>query len=280
MGLPTELARRLGRTLPRKTLVDFARRAVAERELALCLHRVHRGSRRTGEKLPEMSIEWTALDELLDALAPLRPTVSFDDGYRDSAEYLREAAVRHPTSRFLFFVCPERLVRRHAFEWDVEEAGGVEVADDPRYALATVEECLALAALPNVTLGNHTNLHARMSELSPLELRDELAKSQEDFERLFGPMRHFAFPFGTPHVDFGEEAVRCLRSSSSALLWSTEPRPFSSDERETRAVLPRFAIDGTWSVGEMLAWIGVRALVSRVNQAPGFQREALIDVAA
>jgi peptidoglycan/xylan/chitin deacetylase (PgdA/CDA1 family) len=110
-----------------------------------------------------------------------------------------------------------------------------------------VELCRELAGLPNVVLGNHTNGHHRASSLTIETLRREYNDSARDFERLFGPQRHFAFPFGTPGRDVSEEAVELAREAAPhALLWSTEARGFDPQDRRAGAVLPRFAAKGTW----------------------------------
>jgi hypothetical protein len=82
-----------------------------------------------------------------------------------------------------------------------------------------------------------------------------------DFERLFGRQRHFAIPFGVPRVDFTAQHVEDLRALGDFRIWSTEPRPFRTDER---AALPRFAVDGTRSWKETAVHIALHALRSRI----------------
>jgi peptidoglycan/xylan/chitin deacetylase (PgdA/CDA1 family) len=167
-------------------------------------------------------------------------TIAFDDGYRDAAEYLRARARRYPEVEWLFFVCPRKVELRAGFVWDLAERRG-------QPGLVDIEVCHELAGLPNVAMGNHTNGHHRASSLTVETLRREYNDSARDFERLFGPQRHFAFPFGTPGRDVSEEAVELAREAApNAVLWSTEARGFDPQERGPGAVLPRFAAKGTW----------------------------------
>ena len=120
-----------------------------------------------------------------------------------------------------------------------------------------------------MTLGNHSNVHHRPVLLTYAQVRAEYAASLRDFERLFGPCKHFAFPYGVPGVDFGRRDVAVLRGLGSFLIWSTEPRPFEARERSPGAVLPRFAVDGTRTWKQTALQIAVHALRTRL---PGQSR--------
>ena len=267
-----------GALLPPAGMRALFSRLVGARRLSLCLHRVQ-PTRRPGELFPAMSIHPSSLDDLIDFLLSTRErsqpwlTVSFDDGYADSATYIESRAQRYPDVEWLFFVCPAKVEHRAGFRWDLAEqrlladAGldvdremseGVdlshenrreelrEVAAMPQYRLAELEQCRQLERLPNVTLGNHTNSHIKPVLLTPEQARSEYEASIRDFERLFGPHRHFAFPFGTPEVEFDASHVAVLRQrGEDFLMWSTEQRPYEPSERRPRAVLPRFPVDGT-----------------------------------
>lgn len=262
MGLPTELARVTGRTLRKSHLQRMLRGALAGKKVSLCMHRVHRGARRSGETLPDMSIDADALDEVTQRLLDCQLsslTVTFDDGYADAAEYVASRSPKSADVGFIFFVCPKKTERREAFSWD--EAAS---ADDAHCRLATVDECRALTRLTNVRLGNHSNSHHRLSTLSEAELREELRASHEDFNRLFGSAADFALPYGTPGAAFGLREVTALRELGYSVIWSTEPRTAHPTDD---VVLPRYALDGTWTVGEMLAWIAVRSVTSQVRRA-------------
>src|SRR5512138_1307400 len=155
---------------------------LAGAEVHLCLHRV----------VPSQSMESIeddtlvtpeALDELLLLLLGAgeksrvkRLVVSFDDGYADAVAYARSRYERFPTLEWMFFVCPAKTRDRIGFRWDtldreLEQRQPLAIdlenrrsslsamGDEPAHRLATVDELRQLAALPRVTLGNHTNCH-------------------------------------------------------------------------------------------------------------------------
>lgn len=272
--------------------------ALRDRKLALCLHRVA-STRRASELLPEFTIHPDALDELIELLLATRDrserwlTVSFDDGYQDSAEYVLSRAARFPRVEWLYFLCPEKAETGAGFRWDLVElkrrqgeqadldacmaaphtaenqrADLIEVGKRPEFALASVETCRRIAALPNAELGNHTDSHLRAAA-TPLEaFTEEISASTARFERLFGPQRHFAFPFGVPGEDFTPEHVDVLRQQHTSLIWSTARRTYRSDERFPGAVLPRMVVDGRHTVQQMAAWIAVNAARARLQPTP------------
>lgn len=285
-----------GGLLPEPLLRAFARRAIGERNVALCLHRV--AIRRPGEWLSECAIAPAELDALIAFMRSLRPgvggwlTVSFDDGYEDAARYILSRAPWLQDVEWLFFVCPRRLEQQVGFRWDLVEhrlrcgeavdpdglmwappdVSGEHAREDlravaalPRYRLADLALCRELQRLPNVELGNHTNGHFRQTLLSPEQVEEECQASARDFTRLFGPQEHFAFPFGVPRLDFDDRHVAALRAQGSRfLIWSTESRPYAPSERRPGAVLPRFAIEGSsWRRAAHL--IALRALRSRLR---------------
>ncbi len=266
--------------------------------VSLCLHRV--GDHRPTDWQPGLNITINTLDALVELLLGARPaskerwlTLSFDDGYADAADYIATRAPLFPTVEFTFFVCPEKLEKRAGFRWDAAEmamrngtppetAKGLldapvdpasenaradlkPLADAPDFALATLEQVEALAAVPNVRIGNHTNLHLNAGTLSDGEARNEYLRSTETFTRLFGPAGQFAFPFGTPRYQFNERHVEMLRSLGSFEIWSTEPRPYRLDERRPGAVLPRFPVNGRQSAKAIAGWIAGRAVNHRLR---------------
>ena len=234
------------------------RASLGDLHVGLCLHRVADGV--AGDWLTVPTAELDALIELLRSSRPggERPwlTVGFDDGYDDAAQYVRTRAPRYPDVEWLLFVCPEKTEKRLPFHWDKTADGA---------PLATVDTLRAVAKLPNVALGNHTNSHRRQTLLSQEDAAREYASSSADFERLFGPQRHFAFPFGTPDREFELRHVTALRElEPQRIIWSTESRPFEASERGPGAVLPRFPIDGEWSHRQTALWICASALRYRM----------------
>jgi len=212
-------------------------------------------------------------------------TISFDDGYRDAAEYVTSRCSRWPSVRWLVFVCPRKLAARAGFRWDLPEgaanrdpfAGAYDVsaenlrsdlrglADAPECQLASVEECRRLAELSGVTLGNHTNCHFRQTGLSLADARQDLLESKAEFEQLFGQTCEFAFPFGTPRSEFTEEHVALAGEAGYAHIWSTEPRPHATADLGSGRALPRIAIFGDWPMKKTAAYLALRALQYQVR---------------
>lgn len=287
----------MGRVLPRGVLESSLGASLAGLGASLCLHRV--GPERSSNWQRGLSIEASALDELLELLLRRRPgtsanwlSLSFDDGYRDAAEYVRSRAPRFPSVEFFFFVCPRKVERRVGFRWDaIEQKLGsgasrdealrlndephlndgenerpelVGLADTPPFELVTPEEVRELATLHNVRIGNHSNLHASPVTLPDDEAARDYRESRADFERLFGPQRDFAFPFGTPHHHFRQRHVELVRALGDSSIWTTEARPYRLSERRPGAVLPRFPIDGSRPPSELAGWIAARSLAFRL----------------
>ncbi len=292
-----ELAYLLGRLTPgpaRQVVLGQTLRGLAA---SLCLHRVAPKARATDWQ-QGLSIAPAQLDELIETLLSSRPgpangwlSVTFDDGYRDAGDYISTRAARFPHVNFLFFICPEKTEKRVGFRWDLVEESIKEgqprdaalsllsaptqvehenlraelrsLASREDYALCTLEELKALQALPNVQLGNHTNLHLSSNNAPDDVIKADFERSTAQFERLFGPQKHFAFPFGTPRYHFAERHVAWLRSMSQAVIWTTEPRPYRFDEEKPQAVLPRFPIDGSQDSASLLGLIIARSLQYR-----------------
>lgn len=299
---------RLGSYLPECLVRVFVRLATGKTHVALCLHRVCESHRPTDPQ-PELAIPASTLDALLKLFKTARPvnahgkpwlSVSFDDGYADAVNYVASRAQAHSEVEWLAFVCPVKNEKQVGFRWDLfeslqtrgvphaslgtivhsnpdvklenERADLRALARDPSFELASLEACLGLQAFSNAWLGNHTNTHLRQAGLNPSCARHELETSTSDFERLFGPCTHFAFPFGTPRQEFLPEHVEILRELGSFLIWTTEARPFHPEERVPQAVLPRFPVNGTWSAKKIAFWIALLALKFRIARRGFFMK--------
>ncbi len=256
--------------------------------------------RRATDWQPGLNMPPASLDRLLELLVASRPrraarwlSVTFDDGYADSAAYIRSRARAFPQVEFTFFVCPAKLESRAGFRWDLAEeamkAGrpfeeaealtrapvDVEGENDrpelralsplPAYQLSTVDEARALLEFDNVRLGNHTDLHLSAERTDDAVVWADYQGSTARFERLFGPVQQFAFPYGTPVHHFGARHVEMLRRLGDFELWTTEARPYRLEERRPGAVLPRFPVNGERSAEELAGGIAARALDFRVR---------------
>ena len=264
--------------------------------LALCFHRVG-AQKRAADPYPELTTPTAVLDELLSSLtrsvprAPAQVFLCFDDGYADAAKYIASRAAAYPAVDWLFFVCPQKTEQRAVFRWNLYEAtaagprsraeldrsldAGLDidsengrpelrrVAEGDTFQLATVGECSSLTALRNVSLGNHTNCHFRLTALPLEQARRELKNSIADFERLWGTCRHLAFPFGAPIADFTEDHVKIINQLRPMLTWSTQQRLFSPEEIAAGNVLPRLTVYQFGNVKAMLTKICVLATLAR-----------------
>ena len=296
---------RFGRHLPEAALRALLRATLGDRLLALCLHRIGDSPWLRAATIAPCTIAAERLDRLIELLLASRPSaaswlsVTFDDGYDDAASYVASRAQRYARVEFIFFVCPEKTERGAGFRWDaVDEAtraghrpspGLVGTPSDVRlenehealrglgrrhpYRLADVESVRALARLPNVTLGNHTNGHFRPCLLTDEQASVEYSRSAEDFGRLFGPAQHFAFPYGTPYFDVEPRHARIAAALGGPLLWSTEGRPYERAERRPGALLPRFPVDGTMDHRQIATQVAVRSALFRLRGKRPFPNE-------
>lgn len=254
--------------------------------VAICLHRVGaRADPRAGD--PDAHVTHAQLEELVDLLRPegsggARLTITFDDGYLDAWRWVARRAPELRDVEILFFVCPEKLEARAGYRWDLAEnrprgpaydasrddvatlsidaenlrADLRDVADDPDHALADLERCAALADLPNVALGNHTNCHFNLAALPREQAEEELRRACEAMARAFDePRAHFAFPFGVKGAHFRDEHVEALRRRGASVLWTIDERPYRPSERRPGAVLPRFAFQGSREAKGLALWI-------------------------
>ncbi len=295
------LLARTGAFTPRRCLRSGLTLSLGNLHVGLCLHRV--GRPRPSSWVPFLTIPEEELDALVELLLASRPrasgrwlTVTLDDGYEDAAAWVEARADRYPEVEFLLAVCPEKAEKQAGFRWDLVEAAIVQgtprreaqqlfaapcdverendredlrrLAERPEFRLATVERLRTLTRRENVALANHSNTHMRFTRLDPVQARLDLDRSHCDFARLFGSQRHFAFPFGTPRLEFDESHVALLREHGDFLVWSTEARPFHPGERRLGAVLPRFPVPGAWNHRSIAAWIAGRTALFRGRGTP------------
>ncbi len=282
-----------GRWLPGPALGALLTGAIRDLGVSLCMHRIAARPRPTDWQ-QGLSMPAPELDELIERLLAAKPgrlSVTFDDGYREVGDYLRSRAPKYPQVDFVFFICPEKAEAQAGFRWDlVEESikSGGDLRDEllkapadvqrenqrpelkalagvDDYALCSVEELKALTKLPNVRLGNHTNLHLSAANTPDDVVKADFERSTASFTRLFGKQQEFAFPFGTPKHHFQQRHVDWLRALGDFPIWTTEARPYRMEELRPGGVLPRFPIDGRKDARTLAGWIAARALDFRAR---------------
>lgn len=260
--------------LPKKALRSILNEATVGLNVALCFHRVL-DAPRPFMLQPELAHSAKQLDSFLDLFRDVshRLVMSFDDGYEDARAYIASRAPDHPDVRWLFMVCPAKLEDRKGFSWDSFKRGGQDdplafakmweasadrqtehqkpelegLADDAEYLLSTVDQVAALSSIPNVELGDHTDHHIPTAWMSGEDVEAELSASKERFTRLFGPPKHFAFPYGTPDLYVLQRDIEIAKKTHGATTWTVDVQPFAVEDAVHGAVLPRFA----WNSLEM-----------------------------
>lgn len=285
--------RTMATAMPSSLVQRLAMRLIGDADIALCFHRVGGADDRASMLLPELCHDAEVIDDFIRWFAPISGTLtmSFDDGYADAAQYVLDRAPQHPDVRWHFHICPHKTIDRHGFPWDdwieqpdhgpeidflmawkalvdnarPEAAGSPGGADRAHCRLATVEECRALAALPNVELGNHTDRHLPSAWLSPGELADEITTSHERFSSVFGPAAHVALPFGAePWVT--EDNVRTVLDTVDCQIWTIGSSPPIDHDR----LGSRFAMrstDGTAKCSALVTAVRCRLAVRRTGPA-------------
>jgi peptidoglycan/xylan/chitin deacetylase (PgdA/CDA1 family) len=165
------------------------------------------------------------------ALPPRAVLVTFDDGYRSVLTTALPVLQRHRVPATCF-VATGAIARGELFWFDavmrrdgrerlrtvrdlpygefraaVAAAATESSADDPDAPMTTAEVA-TLARDPLITIGAHTVEHPRLSRLSASEQAGEISESVAMLASWLGAApTSFAYPFGMPTADFGEDTV-------------------------------------------------------------------------
>jgi hypothetical protein len=282
--------------VPNSMLDRLTLTGVSGAEVHLCLHRV---GFPVFKRCPiaDTSVMPDELDFLLDTLRsktrtarPAKIVASFDDGYADAVSYVQSRYERFPDVEWMFFICPRKLRDRSGFRWDAADPAAEQsqpllialenqrstlrgLADVPLHQLATVEQIKRIAALPRVTLGNHTNCHFALSEISIEDCRTELWQSRREFEELFGSSEHFAFPYGVPGLHFRKDHQELVAAEGYRYLYTVQPRPVHRLEGGRYQLISRFAVMGTWPMKKYALLIALICLRERIRKIHQTNRE-------
>jgi peptidoglycan/xylan/chitin deacetylase (PgdA/CDA1 family) len=132
-----------------------------------------------------------------EPLPPKPVILTFDDGYRDLAQYAFPILEKHGFRATVFVVTD--LIGRDD-EWlrcDGKSPQALLTADEIRYWAAR-----------GIEFGAHSCSHADLTKLSPAALDHEVVGSRRALEALLGkPVRCFAYPYGF----YNDEVVTAVR---------------------------------------------------------------------
>lgn len=166
------------------------------------------------EVLPNEQSALHALIHRLNEVSTLDVTLTFDDGFRSSAETI--ASLQN--KKVLFFICPEFIERATRGGWEDFFSSRLLRKEDPtdptlRDAVrpASWDELRSLVRLGH-TIGSHTMTHARLSRLrSRRELEHEIRASADIIEdKLQVPVESLSYPFGDV-ASIGPDALELIR---------------------------------------------------------------------
>jgi peptidoglycan/xylan/chitin deacetylase (PgdA/CDA1 family) len=103
------------------------------------------------------------------------------------------------------------------------------------------------------TIGGHSRTHARLSELSKGEVKDEVSDDKGRIEEMVHTkLIHFAYPFGNTG-DFTRETILAVEDAGYTHTFSTESS-FAHTEQTTNAI-PRLCIEDGLRKKELSRWI-------------------------
>ena len=92
-----------------------------------------------------------------------------------------------------------------------------------------------------ITIGAHTLYHPILKNETDERTNEEITKSITELSELLGEkVEYFAYPNGTPNVDFGEREIGFLKNSGIKIAVSTEPK--FVDESAEKMAFPRIGI--------------------------------------
>lgn len=129
---------------------------------------------------------------------PKKPIIlTFDDGYLDTFE-LAIPALLDFDMRAVIFVMGDRSLQRA--DWDEKKSGS---------ELMSNEQILVASTL-GFEIGAHSMNHKNLTELSEIELREELMDSMKSIESILGKQIYsFAYPYGATNEKVSRITEEC-----------------------------------------------------------------------
>ena len=127
--------------------------------------------------------------------------VTFDDGYADNFTNALPLLRRHGFVATAFVVS-DYLDTDHVFSWDLPKVGTV--GDAEAFGVLTWAQVEEMAD-SGVEIGSHSCRHPELTEVSAVQLRDEVARSRQDLgARLGRDVTSFCYPRGKLDDDVTE----------------------------------------------------------------------------
>jgi peptidoglycan/xylan/chitin deacetylase (PgdA/CDA1 family) len=189
---------------------------------------------------------------------PARPVIiTFDDGYRDCAEYALPTLHRIGFSACFYLVAD--LIGKTS-EWLARERG---------MDLELLDVAQARALVNNgMQVGSHSMSHPHLDELDAAQCSHELASSRRVLEGMLGcPVRHLAYPYGS----LSPMVVRAAREAG--YLTATTVQEGLSGPADHDLGLRRVPVDGRASALDFLVQLhtgrSVRHWARRARRAGG-----------
>lgn len=197
--------------------------------------------------------------------------ITVDDGAMTSYSVIYPVLKKHQVPA-VFFVSPEKMMqsRKHRNYW-FQEARHCNDRDllmeKIHYSNSTIEEiweiidtyqqCHETEPLPDqnmtvkevreidsedlVAIGAHTMDHPFLARETDARSKYEIEESIKVLEDLLGhPILSFAYPNGTPTVDFGKREMDTVSRTTCKVAFSTEPKTFTREDNVYS--IPRFGL--------------------------------------
>lgn len=104
-----------------------------------------------------------------------------------------------------------------------------------------IETIKAISKEELITIGAHTMTHPILRNESDISSEKQIKNSIIELSKILGKeIRYFAYPNGTPDIDFGEREIGYLKEMNIKIAVSTDSRCFS--DKDNPLSLPRFSI--------------------------------------